>query len=155
MTISEHISYREATKSVTAIRRGIDNDPNQVQLAAMRLVAETVFEPVRLGLGGKPIGISSFFRCELLNRIIGGAPSSQHTKGEAIDIDADILRNGITNRAIFSYIKDNLTFDQLIWEFGNDREPDWVHVSRIPGGNRGEILKAIRDKDGSVRYKFF
>jgi hypothetical protein len=155
MTISDHISYREATKSGTAIRRGIDNDPNQMQLAAMRFVAETIFEPVRLGLGGKPIGISSFFRCELLNRVIGGAPSSQHTKGEAIDIDADILRNGITNRAIFNYIKENLTYDQLIWEFGNDREPDWVHVSRVLEGNRRETLKAIRDKDGTVRYKFF
>ena len=152
MKISDHISYREAVKSVTAIRRDISNKPNQRQLENMRFVADTVFEPLRKALGNKPIGIASFYRSPLLNRIIGGSPDSQHTKGEAMDIDADILENGVTNREIFEWIYNNANFDQLIWEFGNEHEPDWVHVSKTKHGNRGEALVAYRDKQVKYRY---
>lgn len=140
--ISKHISYKEATRSNTAIRKGINNTPDGDQLIAMKLVAEKVFEPMREHFG-KPIRINSFLRVSALNVAVGGSKSSQHCKGEAIDMDG---LNGLTNREIFNYIKDNLDFDQLIWEYGTDKEPDWVHVSYSANGNRKQILKAIKGK---------
>jgi len=140
--ISKHISYKEATRSNTAIRKGINNTPDGDQLIAMKLVAEKVFEPMREHFG-KPIRINSFLRVFALNVAVGGSKSSQHCKGEAIDMDG---LNGLTNKEIFNYIKDNLDFDQLIWEYGTDKEPDWVHVSYSANGNRKQILKAIKGK---------
>ena len=140
--ISKNISYKEATYSNTATRKGINNEPDGDQLIAMKLVAEKVFQPIREHFG-KPIRINSFFRCSALNVAVGGSKSSQHCKGEAIDMDG---LNGLTNKQIFDYIKDNLDFDQLIWEYGTDKEPDWVHVSYSANGNRKQILKAVRGK---------
>ncbi len=82
---------------------------------------------------------------------MGGALNSQHTKGEAMDINAAIL-GGVTNAEIFLYIKNNLLFDQLIWEFGDDKNPDWVHVSYKNIGNRREILKS-KQKDNKIKYE--
>lgn len=135
MNISAHITYAEATKSQTAIRKGIDNTPDAATLVRMRLVAEKVFEPLRNHFG-IPIGISSFYRSPKLNKAIGGVRNSQHVTGEAIDIDADIF-GGITNHMIFEWIRSNLNFDQLIKEYG---EHGWVHVSYKASGNRGEVL---------------
>lgn len=143
MNISDHITYNEATKSLEAIRNGLDNSPNQEQLDNMIVLSFKVFEPLRKGLGNKSINISSFFRSELVNSQIGGSTTSQHCKGEAMDIDND-NRPGPTNRQIFDYIKNKLDFDQLIWEFGDDNNPDWVHVSYKEKGNRKEILKAYK-----------
>lgn len=137
--ISKHITYKEGVRSATATRRGIKNTPGESQLAAMKLVAKKVFEPVRTHFD-KPIRINSFFRSKALNRAIGGSSTSQHCQGEAIDMDG---LSGLTNAEIFHYIKDNLEFDQLIWEFGTDKEPDWIHVSytnRRP--NRKIVLRA-------------
>lgn len=144
--ISPNVTYTEATKSDTAIKHGIDNTPNELQLANMRSVAQNIFQPVRNRFR-VPIAITSFFRSEKLNRKIGGSRTSQHCAGEAMDIDADVM-GMVSNREIFNYIKDNLVFDQLIWEFGDNYEPAWVHVSfkRI-GINRGQILKAVKIKD--------
>jgi hypothetical protein len=139
--ISTHISEEEAFKSQTAIRHGIKNytDDEEI-LANMKHVAKNVFEPLRNHFK-RPIGISSFYRCELLNKKIGGAKNSQHTTGEAIDIDADIFGD-LTNKIIYDWIKDNLEFDQLIWEFGDKNNPAWVHVSlKRNGKNRKQILK--------------
>jgi len=136
--ISEHISYEEATKSQTAIRRGIDNTPTPEHLEAMKLVAEKVFEPIRNHFN-VPIGISSFYRSKALNKAVGGAASSQHTKGEAIDVDADIFGE-ITNKMIFDYVRNNLSFDQLIWEYGDNLKPAWVHVSYKAKGNRNMVV---------------
>ena len=136
--ISKHISYVEATISQTAIRKKIDNTPTKEQLASMVLVAEKCFEPVR-NYFRVPIKISSFFRSEKLNKAVGGARNSQHTKGEAIDIQGT---GKITNKMIFDYIKDNLEFDQLIWEFGTKTNPAWVHVSYSAKKNRKQILYA-------------
>lgn len=146
--ISANITYAEATKSQEAIRKGIPNEPTQANLLAMKSLAETIFEPLRKWYG-KPIGISSFFRSVKVNKAIGGSTTSQHCaeKGaSAMDIDADIFNNGIKNSEIFKYIKDNHSFDQLIWEFGNDKEPDWVHVSSYidKTKNRKQVLKAVR-----------
>lgn len=144
------ISYAEATKSQTGTRLGIDNTPNEEQLDNMHAVASIVFDRIRDHFK-KPIAVTSFFRCYALNKAIGGAPNSQHTSGEAIDIDADVL-GGLKNSELFHYIKDNLTFDQLIWEFGNNMEPDWVHVSYKTGVNRNTILIGYKD-NGRTLYK--
>jgi len=147
--ISEHISEKEATKSVTAMRLGLANTPDGSILTNMKEIAERVFEPLRKWVGG-PIKISSFYRSEALNKAIGGSSKSQHCEGKAIDID-DIY-GCKTNAEMFNYIKDNLNFDQMIWEFGDSTNPDWVHVSYVSDStNRNKILKAVRDK-GKTKY---
>ena len=147
--ISSHISYKEGTYSTTAIRRGIENKPNEIQLANMRVLAEKVFEPLRLYIGG-PIKINSFFRSAELNTAIGGSTRSQHCKGQAMDIDDTFGHK--TNAEMYHYIKDNLDFDQMIWEFGNDDNPNWVHVSYVsPEKNRQVCLKAYK-QNGKTKY---
>jgi len=147
--ISKHISYKEATFSQTATRKDIDNTPSKEVLQRMKTVAENIFEPLRAHVGG-PIKINSFYRSIMLNTAIGGSKSSQHTRGEAIDID-DTLGN-MSNKDMFTFIKDELDFDQLIWEFGDDENPAWVHVSYVsPENNRRRILKASK-VNGKTTY---
>ena len=147
--ISKHISDREGVYSITATRRGIDNTPNNDQLLNMASIAEEVFEPLRAYVGG-PIKINSFFRCPELNTAIGGSSKSQHCKGQAIDIDDTFGR--MTNAEMYNFIKDNLEFDQIIWEFGDDDNPDWVHVSYVSEDeNRNRCLKAYKNK-GKTKY---
>jgi hypothetical protein len=149
--LSKYITYGEAIKSATAKRLGIDNTPNGEQLTCMIDVANKVFDPVREFIGGK-LDPSSFFRSEILNAATtGSAKNSQHTKGQAIDIDCDTYGIG-NNKLVFDFIKANLEFDQLIWEFGNNEQPDWVHVSYVKGKNRGNVLRASRNADGSTKY---
>lgn len=149
MRISKHISYKEATQSQTATRKGISNDPDAYQLQNMQLLAEKVFEPLREHFG-VPIAINSFFRSQKLNKAIGGAAGSQHTQGRAIDID-DTL-GGVSNKQMFEYIKNHLDFDQLIWEFGDNNNPAWVHVSYVSETeNRRRVLKASK-KNGKTIY---
>ena len=146
--ISLNITYAEAVESETAIRRGITNIPNPEQLTAMKTLAEKVFQPLRVFID-KPIIVGSFFRCTALNVAVGGSASSQHCKGEAIDIKAT---NGVTNSQLFYYILHNLEFDQLIWEFGTDEEPQWVHVSFTEKKeNRKQVLRAVKGQG----YKTF
>jgi hypothetical protein len=148
--ISKHISYKEATRSATALRLGIENVPNEYELQNMEMVAKKVFEPLREAVDA-PIKINSFFRCEELNKAIGGSSKSQHCQGRAIDID-DIYGH-VSNAFMYYYIKDNLDFDQLIWEFGTDDSPDWVHVSYVDeDSNRKRCLKAYRE-NGKTKYK--
>lgn len=151
MQLSKNLALSEVTRSETAKRRGISNMPTPEHIENFKKLAENVFQPIRDHFG-VPIRISSGYRSEALNKAIGGAgkmvngkyvPSSQHCKGEAIDIDMD--GTSITNKQIFDYIKENLEFDQLIWEFGTDVNPDWVHVSySSTGKQRKQILKAIK-----------
>jgi hypothetical protein len=149
-SISKHITYKEATRSVTALRLGIENVPNEYELQNMELIAEKVFEPLRRAVNG-PIKINSFFRCEELNKAIGGSSKSQHCQGRAIDID-DVY-GYVSNSYMYYYIKDNLDFDQLIWEFGTDTEPDWVHVSYVDSdSNRKRCLLAYKE-NGKTKYK--
>jgi zinc D-Ala-D-Ala carboxypeptidase len=155
MKISEHLSLSEVTRSETAKRRGISNTPTAEHLENFKKLAENIFEPIREHFG-VPIHISSGYRSKELNSAIGGSLSSQHCQGEAIDIDMDGSPNGITNKMVFDFIKDNLTFDQLIYEFGNDSNPDWVHVSyESTGKQRKQILKAIKSngKTSYIPYK--
>tara|TARA_R100001369_G_scaffold31866_1_gene56429 strand:+ start:28 stop:507 length:480 start_codon:yes stop_codon:yes gene_type:complete len=155
--ISEHISYKEATKSVTAIRKGLENIPTTEELSKMELIAEKIFEPLREYANG-PVKINSFFRSQSLNKAIGGASkngvqTSQHCKGEAMDIDDQYKY--LTNAQMFHYIKNNLNFHKLIWEFGNELNPDWVHVSYINDKkNKNESLIAYKEK-GKTKYKFY
>ena len=147
--ISNHISYREGVYSITAKRLGLDNTPNNEQLNNMELIAHEVFEPLRTYVGG-PIKINSFFRSPKLNKAIGGSSRSQHCKGQAMDIDDTYGR--MTNAEMYHFIKEHLDFDQIIWEFGDDDNPDWVHVSYVSEEeNRNRCLKAYR-KDGKTQY---
>jgi hypothetical protein len=151
MKISDHITYAEAIHSQTAKRKGIDNTPNPAQVENMKLLAEKVFEPLRKWVGG-PIKVNSFFRSPELNEAIGGSKTSQHCKGQAIDID-DVYGKR-SNAEMFTYIREILDFDQLIWEFGTDMNPNWIHVSYVSKeDNRNRCLKAYKDDMGRTKYK--
>jgi hypothetical protein len=150
MKISQHLNLSELTRSDSAKRNGIDNNPTAEHLENFKLLAEKVFEPIRLHFG-VPIHISSGYRSEALNKFIKGSLSSQHCKGQAIDIDMDGSSSGVTNADVYNFIKDNLNFDQLIWEFGTDKNPDWVHVSYTKDKNRKQKLKAVRS-NGKTSY---
>jgi len=151
MKISDHITYAEAIHSETAKRKGIDNTPNPNQIEAMKLLAEKVFEPLREWVGG-PIKVNSFFRSADLNTAIGGSKTSQHCKGQAIDID-DVYGYK-TNAEMYHWIKENLSFDQMIWEFGTDTQPNWVHISYVSEeDNRNRCLKAYKDEYNKTKYK--
>ena len=150
MSISKHISYKEGVYSRTATRLGIKNNPNADQMKNMITIAEEVFEPLRAYVGG-PIKINSFFRSPELNKAIGGSTKSQHCHGQAIDLDDTFGR--CTNAEMFEFIKKYLDFDQIIWEFGDDENPDWVHVSYVsPEQNRKRCLKAYRENK-KTNYK--
>lgn len=149
--ISKHISWAEATHSKTAEKKEIANEPGQQEIVAMKKLAKEIFEPLR-EWAGEPIRVNSFYRSAELCEAIGSKSTSQHTKGQAIDIDA---LGEKTNADLFNYIKDNLNFDQLIWEFGDDENPDWVHVSYVsPNGNRNRILKAFK-KGKKTNYELY
>ena len=152
MQLTDHVSLTEATKSNTAERLGINNFPNSYILSKMQETSFQLFEPLRVFVG-EPIYISSFYRCPELNKAIGGSSRSQHCKGEAIDID-DVYSKRYKNADFFNYIKENLPFDQLIWEFGDDENPSWVHMSYVEDLNkrRGRVLRAIKEK-GKTIYK--
>jgi hypothetical protein len=143
MKISTHLNLAEVTRSDSAKRHGIDNTPTAEHLENFKLLAEKVFEPIRLHFK-TPIFISSGYRSKALNDFIGGSASSQHCKGQAIDIDMDGSKGGVTNKMVFDFIVSRLDFDQCIHEFGTDANPDWVHVSYVKTGNRKQKLKAVR-----------
>ena len=142
--ISKHISYKEAVGSNYAKQKGIKNKPNEDQVENMKLLAEEVFEPLREWVDA-PIKVNSMFRSLELNTALKGSKTSSHMKGEAMDITS---MGGKSNLEMFHYIKDNLCFDQLIWEFGN--EPKWLHVSFNKDNNRKQVL--VTKKRG-VYYK--
>ena len=131
--ISKHISYKEAVGSNYAKQKGIKNKPNEEQVENMKLLAEEVFEPLREWVDA-PIKVNSMFRSLELNTALKGSKTSSHMKGEAMDITS---MGGKSNLEMFHYIKDNLEFDQLIWEFG--KEPKWLHVS-FSKNNRQQVL---------------
>jgi hypothetical protein len=153
MQLSKNLALAEVTRSETAKRKGISNMPTPEHLENFKKLAENIFQPIREHFG-KPIHISSGYRSKALNTAVGGSLSSQHCTGEAIDIDMDGTE--ITNAQIFHFIKDNLNFDQMIWEFGTDENPDWVHVSyESTGKQRKQILvaKRVGGKTVYVPYK--
>mgnify|MGYP003633195717 FL=1 len=147
--ISAHCSYKEGTYSATATKHGVDNVPTDEHLEVMKVTADKLFEPLREFVGGA-IRVNSFYRSEELNALLkGGARRSQHMQGEAMDLDA---MGGRSNAEMFMIIKDQLDFDQLIWEGGNNREPEWVHVSYTEKRkNRKQVLKMKR-KGSRISY---
>lgn len=150
MKLSEHLDLSEVIRSESAKRNGISNMPTPEHIANFKLLAENIFEPIRNHFR-VPIIISSGYRSKELNACIGGSATSQHCTGEAIDIDMDGSPHGVTNKMVFDYIKDNLNFDQLIYEFGDANNPDWVHVSyESTGKQRKQVLKATKNAGKTV-----
>lgn len=145
MKLTENFSLHEMTNSVTAQKRGINNMPTPEHIENLKALCENVLEPVR-ALMGCPIKITSGYRSGQLNAYIGGAASSQHMFGQAVDIDL-----GPKNSELYDAIVKNLEFDQVIWEFGNDTNPEWVHVSYSSGKNRKKCLKAVK-QNGKTSY---
>jgi len=154
MQISKHLTFEECTRSETADKKGIrNNNPNDDVVDNMKLLAEKVFEPIREHFKA-PIYISSMYRGLVLNQAIGGALTSQHCSGQAMDIDMGD-KGKPSNFEIFQYIKKNLEFDQLIYEFGTDKNPAWVHVSYSKTKNRKQILKARKNQLNKTVYENF
>ena len=136
--ITEHVSFEEATHT----NAKAPNIPTVEHLANIKLLCENVFEPLRKLVGG-PIRINSIYRSKEVNALIkGSSTTSQHMKGEAMDIDAI----GTTNAKLGRLIKDNLKFDQLIFEAPIKGEPSWIHVSYSKVKNRGQVLIMINGK---------
>tara|TARA_R100001591_G_scaffold2622_4_gene6594 strand:+ start:2712 stop:3176 length:465 start_codon:yes stop_codon:yes gene_type:complete len=149
--ISKHVTYKEGVYSNTATRLGIKNEPTEAHLSNMELLSEKIFEPLRAHVNG-PVKINSFYRGPELNKAIGGSAKSQHCNGQAMDIDDTY--GYMTNADMFKYIKNNLSFDQMIWEFGTDENPDWVHVSYVnEEANRNRCLLAYKDENNKTAYK--
>lgn len=146
--ISKHITYKEATKSHGAIRAGVDNTPTTSELKAMETVAEKCFEPLRKYVGFW-IKIESFLRKH--------TPNSQHFRGEAIDIDDDYdVHDAMPNGRMYLWLAQNTPFDQLIWEFGDNKNPGWIHVSHTTRrANRGRLTAAYKTADNETKYKHF
>jgi phosphoribosylaminoimidazole-succinocarboxamide synthase len=154
MKLSEHLDLAEVVKSDSAKRKGISNMPTPEHIENFKKLAVNVFEPIRKHFG-VPIHISSGYRSKALNTAIGGSLSSQHCTGEAIDIDMDGSAHGVTNKMVFDFIKNNLSFDQLIFEFGTKDAPDWVHVSyESVGKQRKQVLRAVK-QGGVTKYQTY
>lgn len=153
MKLSRNLNLAEVIKSQTATRLGISNDPTIEHLENLKAVAVNVFQPIRNHFD-RPIAVTSGYRSKDLNAAINGSLKSQHCKGEALDLDADVF-GGLSNKEIFDFVREHLEFDQMIWEFGDESNPDWVHISyKRKGQNRGEILRAVR-KEGKTRYEIY
>lgn len=162
MNLSKHVTLKEATTSQTATRHGINNMPNEEQLANMIYTSQQLFEPCRAWASENrgidtPIFISSFLRVPELNVKIGGSSTSQHCTAEALDLDMDrwYQPDDISNADLFYFAKECLDFDQLIWEFGDDDNPAWVHMSTKKEGNRNQVLKAYIDDNGKTHYELW
>jgi zinc D-Ala-D-Ala carboxypeptidase len=154
MKLSNYVSLAEVTKSDTAKRKGISNEPTPEHLENLKTICTDVFDKIREHFG-VPIYISSGYRSAGLNKAIGGSKNSDHNLGRALDLDQDNRGNGITNMEVFEFIKDNLEFDQLIAEFQRaDGDFEWIHVGYRKGANRKQILVAY--KEGTkTKYKPF
>jgi len=153
MVVSQHLQLAELIRSESAKRYGIANMPTPEHIANLKLLAEHIFEPIRANFRC-PILISSGYRSKELNDKIGGvsgASISQHCLGQAIDIDMDGTTYDVINADIFNFIKEKLPFDQLIWEFGNPLNADWIHVS-YSDRHRRQILRAVK-QNGKTIYK--
>lgn len=143
MNLSAHVTIEEFERSDAAIRHGISNKMTEFDIERAKELCENVFEPIRAHVG-KPIKINSGFRSPAVNKRIGGAKNSQHVLGEAIDLD-------LKDRVLFEWILDNIEFDQLIYEGGNDTKADWFHISYRKGRNRRQALRMVK-KGGITSY---
>lgn len=148
MRLSKNFVLSEITRSNTAKRLNISNEPNKKHLQNLQRLISNVIQPMRDDLG--PIRISSGYRSKELNRAIGGSSKSQHCKGEALDLQ--FWREGkMCNKEIYDYIlNSNMEFDQIINEF----DFSWIHISLKEKKNRKQVLKAYKDEDGDTEYKY-
>jgi hypothetical protein len=146
MRLSAHFDLCEFTRSESAKREGVSNNPTPEHLENIKTLCEKVLEPIRAKFG--PINISSGYRSADLNHFIGGSLNSDHCKGRAADIDMDGHGGEVTNKMIFDYIKDNLEIDQLINEFNYS----WVHVGYRKGANRKQVLDAVKEGGKTVYH---
>ena len=146
--LSKNFTLAEFTKSQTATRRGLDNNPSQEHLGNATELFRNVVQKVRDQFGVTVI--NSGYRGEALNKAVGGSSNSQHCKGEDVDIECP----GTPNYDVAKWIEDNLDFDQLILEFYTPGIPDsgWVHVSYKSEGNRKSVLTALKE-NGKTVYK--
>lgn len=143
MRLTAHFTLAEFTRSESAKRHGVSNTPTPEHLENIKVLCEKVLEPIREYFG-HPINISSGYRSKILNHYIGGSLKSQHMEGKAVDLDLQETGYGTTNKMLFDYVKDNLDYDQIIFEFGTEKEPDWVHISYNKGKNRKQALRALK-----------
>jgi zinc D-Ala-D-Ala carboxypeptidase len=154
MKLSKNLSLSECLISSTAKRLNLSNEPTKEHLDNLTDIALNIFQPLREGLN-VPIYVSSGYRSKELNKAIkGSSKTSQHLKGQALDLDADVYGR-VTNLEIFNYIKDNLDFDQLILEcVGDNGTGGWIHVSYNKGNNRGKVMRMDRI-NGKAHYSLF
>lgn len=143
----QYFTIKELSASTEAKKMGIDNTPTAEAVANLTALVEEVLDPLR-NRYGRPIHVSSGYRCKRLNKAVGGSATSQHVTGEAADI---YVANPKDKAMLFSLIYYLLPFDQLIWEKGTDEAPAWIHVSYREGNNRKECL---RTKDGKHYYPY-
>ena len=148
MNLSRNFSLQELTKSDTAIRKGINNNPNAGQIEKLKELCENILQPVRDHFGR--VKITSGFRSEELCLAIGSSVNSQHAKAEAADFEC----MGVDNAELADWIYQNLPFDQLILEFYTPGEPNsgWIHCSFVPEGRRASFLHAYKN-EGKTKYK--
>jgi hypothetical protein len=143
MNLSKNFTLNELTKSETATRLDIDNTPNDEQIESLRLLCENILQPVRDHFG-KPVKISSGFRCAELNSspAVGGSKTSDHCKGQAVDFEID----GLPNPDVAQWIMDNLDYTQLILEFYTQGQPNsgWIHCSFDPSNLKNQELTAVK-----------
>ena len=151
MQLTEHFNLEELTYSSTAKQKGLKNEPNESQIENLKLLAQYVLEPIREKIGC-PLFISSGYRSEKLNALVGGSKTSQHLLGSAADIQ--IFDKKLTNTDLFniivSMVKNNeIQVGQVIWEFG-ETEPNWIHISLPTSRHRNEVLRASQVYDKHI-----
>ena len=151
MKLSKNLSLDEVIYSQTALRRDIDNTPTEEHIENLKYVAEKIFQPIREHFG-VPIYVSSGYRSKDLNEAIGGSPRSFHSHGMALDLDQDGRNKGVSNADVFYFIKNNLQFTELIWEFGNKNNPSWVHVAIAPGREEEKNTKIAQKVNNRTTY---
>ena len=149
MNLTRNFTLSELTKSDTAIRRDINNNPNAEQVEKLKALCENILQPVRDHFGR--VKITSGFRSEDLCVAIGSSRNSQHAKAEAADFECI----GVDNAELADWIHKNLPYDQLILEYYTPGEPNsgWIHCSYIPHGSRAQFLHCYRDENGKTKYK--
>jgi zinc D-Ala-D-Ala carboxypeptidase len=148
MKLSKNFALSEITHSNTAKRLGIENEPTEKHLQNMQHLVDDLLQPLRDAVG--PIRISSGYRNPSLNRAIGGSRSSQHCKGEALDLQFWEMGK-MNNKVIYDWIlASGLEFDQMINEF----DFSWIHISLKAKDNRKQVLEAYKNEDGDTKYRY-
>ena len=152
MKLSKNLWLSEVVKSNTATRKGIDNSPTEEHINNLKYLAKKIFQPIREHFGC-PIFVSSGYRSKALYEAIGGSQKSFHSWGMALDLDMDGKSQNVSNADIFNFIKNNLPYTELIWEFGTENKPDWVHVAIAKGREQEKNTKIAYRENGKTKYK--